>query len=70
MLIVSFAKAMCICFLATELLNLLESKLPSDFNKKFGLSWNLVKASVASERGRRKFRIVFARNTPPHFFFQ
>ena len=69
MLIVSFANAVCICSLATALLNLLESKLPSDFNKKFGLSWNLVKASVGSERGRRKFRIVFPRDTPPHFFF-
>lgn len=69
MLIVSFANAMCICFLATALLNLLESKLPSDFNKKFGLSWNLVKASVGSKRGRRKFHIVFSRDTPPHFFF-
>ena len=59
---------MCICFLATTLFNLLESKLPSDFNKKSGLSWNLVKASVGSERGRRKFHIVFSRNTPPYFF--
>ena len=68
MLIVSFANAVCIFSLATALLNLLESKLPSDFNKKFGLSWNLVKASVGSERGRRKFHIVFSRNTPPYFF--
>ena len=68
MLIVSFANAVCIFSLATALLNLLESKLPSGFNKKFGLSWNLVKASVGSERGRRKFHIVFSR-IHHHVFF-
>lgn len=40
--------------LATALFNALESKLPLDFKKKFGLSWNLVRASVGRERGKIK----------------
>ncbi|KAL9951373.1 hypothetical protein ACROYT_G044026 [Oculina patagonica] len=35
---------------ATQIFELLESALPADFNRKFGLSWNLLKASVGSER--------------------
>ena len=65
-LIVSFGNAVCICFLATALLNLLESKLPADFKKKFGLSWNLVKASVGSERGRGENFTLFSQGIHQH----
>jgi len=35
---------------ATAIFNLLESKLPADFSEKYGLSWNLLKASIGSEQ--------------------
>ena len=44
--------ASLIYLLATQIFDLLESELPVDFNKKFGLSWNLLKASVGSQRGK------------------
>ena len=37
---------------ATAIFNLLESKLPADFSEKYGLSWNLLKASIGSEQGK------------------
>jgi len=40
--------------LATQIFDLLESELPADFKKKYGLSWNLLKASIGNERGRTK----------------
>ena len=36
-------------FLATFIFELLEEKLPDDFQQKFGLSWNLLKASVGKQ---------------------
>ena len=48
-------------FSATQIFDLLESELPADFNRKFGLSWNLLKASVGSQRGKaRDLIILFA----------
>ncbi|XP_020627256.1 uncharacterized protein LOC110064535 [Orbicella faveolata] len=35
---------------ATQIFDLLESELPADFQTKFGLSWNLLKASIGNER--------------------
>ncbi|XP_068748435.1 uncharacterized protein [Montipora capricornis] len=35
---------------ATCIFDLLESELPADFHPKFGLSWNLLKASVGSKQ--------------------
>ena len=37
--------------LATRIFHLLESELTADFQTKFGLSWNLLKASIGKERG-------------------
>ena len=44
--------------LATQIFDFLESELPAEFNKKYGLSWNLVKASIGDERGRTKLSEV------------
>ena len=44
--------------LATQIFDFLESELPAEFNKKYGLSWNLLKASIGDERGRTKFSEV------------
>ena len=44
--------ALLICVLATQIFDLLENELPADFNRKFGLSWNLLKASLASKPGK------------------
>ena len=41
-----------ICLLATVIFTLLENELPADFNEKYGLSWNLLKASIGSEQGK------------------
>lgn len=38
--------------IARTIFDLLESELPADFSEKFGLSWNLLKASVGSEQGK------------------
>lgn len=43
---------------ATQIFDLLESELPADFNRKFGLSWNLLKASVGSQRGKARDLII------------
>jgi len=40
--------------IATQIFHLLESGLPADFMKKYGLSWNLLKASVGNGRGKTK----------------
>ena len=50
--------ALLIYLSATQIFDLLESELPANFNRKFGLSWNLLKASVGSQRGK----------TQPSFF--
>ena len=42
--------------LATRIFHLLESELPADFQTKFGLSWNLLKASIGNERGNTHAR--------------
>ena len=44
--------------LATRIFHLLESELPADFQTKFGLSWNLLKASIGNERGNTQFSIM------------
>lgn len=44
--------------LATRIFDLLEGKLPAEFKKKYGLSWNLLKASIGDERGRTKLSEV------------
>ena len=44
--------------LATQIFDFLESELPAEFNKKYGLSWNFLKASIGDEQGRTKFSEV------------
>lgn len=54
--------ALFIYLSVTQIFDLLESELPADFNRKFGLSWNLLKASIGSKRGKaqsRKSNILF-----------
>ena len=49
--------ALLIYLSATQIFDLLESELPADFNRKFGLSWNLLKASVGGQRGKARHPI-------------
>ena len=51
---------------ATQIFDLLESELPSDFNRKFGLSWNLLKASVGSQRGKAQCPISTNKTEAQH----
>ena len=50
--------ALLIYLLATQIFDLLENELPADFNKKFGLSWNLLKSSIGSNRGEARQGIL------------
>ena len=40
--------------IAIQIFDLLDSGLPADFLKKYGLSWNLLKASIGNGRGKTK----------------
>ena len=51
---------------ATQIFDLLESELPADFNRKFGLSWNLLKASVGSQRGKAQCPIFTNKTEAQH----
>lgn len=39
-------------YIAAHILNLLHGKLPHDFDEKFGLSWNLIKAAIGVKQGK------------------
>ena len=43
---------MVICVLAAEILDILENKLPADFKRRYGLSWNVLKASLGRTPGK------------------
>lgn len=40
------------CVLATEIFDVLENELPADFERRHGLSWNLLKASLGKKAGK------------------
>ena len=48
---------MVICVLAAEIFDILEDKLPADFKRRYGLSWNLLKASLGRTPGEDTVKV-------------
>ena len=48
---------MVICVLAAEIFDILEDELPGDFKRRYGLSWNLFKASLGRTPGKDMVKV-------------
>ena len=48
---------MVICVLAAEIFDILEDELPADFKRRYGLSWNLLKASLGRTPGKDMVKV-------------